>query len=92
MYQAINYDITVDDVVELLREDFSGDNGDAPLSYDEIKKIIAIITKHEAKFAIMGVVSGTDGECLVCEHILISIPKYDKVYTLKRFQSAESLY
>lgn len=85
----LNTDVSKEDLIELMQEDFSGDNGDEPMHFLAIKKVLSIIAKYDAKFSILGMMSNNYGEMEMLEFILIYIPQLDKVYSLERKLSVQ---
>ena len=92
-YEIDSWDLTTEvtkqDLIELIEEDFTGGDGDAPMHYNDTQKVLGIIGKYDAKYSIMGVMSNYMGGTAISEFIIIYIEKLDKVYILERFQYAE---
>ena len=82
----LSTEVTKEDLIELMEEDFTGGEGDAPMHYNDTQKVLGIIGKYDAKFSIMGVMSNYMSGTSISEFIIIYIEKLDKVYILERFQ------
>lgn len=85
----IDLNPSVNNITELMEEDFTGAGGEAPMHYKDVRKVLGMIKTHEAKISIMGVLSSNKKGTESSEFIVIYIPKLDRVYSLERFLYAD---